>query len=278
MVLFACRRNLLSTPHNRCILSLAVTDILTSISVILSVILDDHAVYVPKVRSYLARDFYCRIIWSNYLAFALGGTSLNTSVVLSFERWLAVKRSIFYKTRFKVRHMSMLILIAWIAGFAAEAPVILFIEAVYDNPTETCRHTFEQNKILAISLSTLLFLLQAVIPLTLIILAYIDVFRGIKTSLVFVVSARAENENGIKRLKKVTKVAAFTTFVLVIFWLPSSVYFYYTLLTFQPKIGDYHNPLLFLDGLLSFSNGCINPCIYVFSIPDLRNALKDIIC
>ena len=275
VVLFTCRSNLLSIPHNRCILSLAVTDILTSISVVLSVVLGDHAVYIGKHRSYLVRDFYCRIIWSNYLAFALGGASVNTSVVLSFERWLAVRRSIFYKTRFKIRHMSMLILIAWIAGFAAEAPVHLFVQGVYDDPTKAYRYTVEQKRVLAISLSTLQFVLQTIIPLTLIILAYIDVFRGINRSLQFATSARAENVSGIKRLIKVTKVAATTTFVIAVCWFPSSFWFFISLLPFEP-ITDYHSPLVMLSGIIVFSNGCINPFIYVFSNPELRKALKSI--
>jgi hypothetical protein len=85
--LFACRRHLLCNPHNRCILSLAITDILTSISVFTSpnFVLGEN-VYHPKGHNYLTRELYCRILWSNFLPFALGVTSLYTSVVLSFER------------------------------------------------------------------------------------------------------------------------------------------------------------------------------------------------
>ncbi|CAB4016510.1 histamine H2 receptor-like, partial [Paramuricea clavata] len=229
--LFACRRHLLCNPHNRCILSLSITDILTSISVFTSpnFVLGEN-VYHPKGHNYLTRELYCRILWSNFLPFALGVTSLYTSVVLSFERWLAVRRSIFYKRRFKIRHMNVLIMASWITGFAAEVLVTIFVEGVYDKPTEICRPILVQNKISTICLSTGLFLFVIVIPLALIILAYIDVFLGIKTSLRFAASARAENMNNIKRLKKVTKVAAITTFVLAVCWLPSSVLFYYSLL------------------------------------------------
>ena len=276
VVLFTCRKRLLSIPHNRCILSLAITDILTSISVLMSFILDEQA-YDPETHNYLTRELYCRVIWSKFLPFALGVTSLYISVVLSLERWLAVRRSIFYKSRFRNRHMNALILLAWFVGFTAEASIIVLIEGVYEDPTKNCRHVFGKNKKLAISLSTGLFLFQTVIPLALIIAAYIDVFRGIKASLQFSASARADNVNCIKKLKKVTKVAAITTFVLVVCWLPCSIYFYYTLLKYEPRIEEYRNPFLVIVGLLAFTNGCINPCIYVFSIPELRNALKEIL-
>jgi hypothetical protein len=79
--------------------------------------------------------------------------------------------------------MNVLIMASWITGFTAEVPVTVLTEGIYDP-------------------------------------AYIlDVFRGMKTSLRFAASARAENINGIKRLKKVTKVAAITTFVLAVCWL-----------------------------------------------------------
>ena len=171
--------------------------------------------------------------------------------------------------------MNVLIMASWITGFIAEVPVTLFTEGVYDPATESCQHIVVQNKISTICLSTGLFLLQSVIPLTLITLAYIDVFRGIKASLRFAVSARAENVNGIKRLKKVTKVAAITTFVLAVCWLPCSVSFYYSLLVYEP-FNDLHNPFVVYIGLLAFANSCINPFVYVFSNPELRNALRDI--
>ena len=96
--LFINHSHLLSNPHNRCILSLAITDILTSISVLLTPRLGSgEMVYDLKAQNYLTRELYCRILWNNFLPFALGVTSFYTCVVLSFERWLAVRRSLFYK-------------------------------------------------------------------------------------------------------------------------------------------------------------------------------------
>lgn len=77
--------------------------------------------------------------------FFLGLTSLYTSVMLLFERWLAVRRSIFYKTRFKIRHMNVLIVTAWILGFIGELPVFLLSEGVYGRPSEICQHTLSEN-------------------------------------------------------------------------------------------------------------------------------------
>ena len=176
-------------------------------------------------------------------------------------------------TRFKVCHMNMLITASWIAGFVAELPLVIFARS--EDNSEICGYDFLQDKILSLCLSTGLFLFQTIIPLTIIILAYIDVFRGIKTSLQFATSARARNVCGIKRLKKVTKVAATATLVLAVCWLPSSFWFYISLLFFEP-ISDDHSPFVILSGVVVFFNGCINPFIYVFSNPELRKALRGI--
>ena len=276
--LFTYHRQLLRNPHNRCILSLAITDILTSISVLASpnYILGEKF-YNPNAHDQLTREFYCRVLWSNWLPFALGVTSLYTSVVLSFERWLAVRRSIFYKNRFKVSHMNMLILASWITGLTAGLPTTAFVEAVYDKNTENCRYrVLAKEKISNICLLMAQCLFQIVIPLALITLTYIDVFRGIRTSLRFAASARVETVNSIKRLKKVTKVSARATFVLVVSWVPLAVW-YFLLSILNNPYRNLNDPLLVILTLFVFTNCCTNPFIYVFSNPELRNAVLGII-
>ena len=274
--LFTFRRRLLSKPHNRCILSLAITDILTSTSVIFNphFVMGEKFFKTESMNS-TAREVFCRIIWNNFLPFFLGIASLYTSVALSLERWLAVRRSIFYKSRFKIRHMNMLILVAWVASVAAETPIGIFVESVYDEPGRSCRWNFPEDKLSTITLSSSLFLLQTVLPLMVITLAYIDVFRGIKASLRFAASARAENVNAIKRLKKVTNVAAITTLILAFSWLSCGLSLVIPIvLNYDPFHA--HKPFVVVLDLFIFANSCINPCIYVFSNPELNNAFKEI--
>ena len=267
---------LLRNPHNRCILSLATTDIIASISVLTNPdFVLGESFYNTRRHNPVTRELYCRVIWNKYLTYALTVTSVYTSVVLSFERWLAVRRSVFYKKRFTIFHMNLLIIASWISGLMAGVPNIFFVEGAYERPTESCRFVLATNKLLYVFLSTVQFLFQVIIPLTFIILAYIGVFRGIKTSLRFAASARIENINAFKRMKKVTEVAAITTIVVVVFWVPNNILYFISLLVHEPVDG-HNNPLVTFVTLLTLCNGCINPCIYVFSNPDLRKAVKDI--
>ena len=274
--LLICGNRLLRNPHNRCILSLATTDILASISVLTNPdFVLGETFYNTKGHNPVTRELYCRVIWNKYLTYGLAVTSLFTSVVLSFERWLAVKRSVFYKIRFKTFHMNLLIIASWIVGFISDVPNIFFVESAYERPAESCRFVLAKNKSLNLFLAIGQFLFKVVIPLIFITFTYIDVFRGIKTSLRFAACARTDNINAIKRLKKVTKVAAITTIVILVCWVPNNILYFSSLLAYEP-VNAHNNPFVIFVALLTFCNGCINPCIYVFSNPDLRKAMKDI--
>lgn len=278
--LFTYSRHLLRSPHNRFILSLAITDILTSVSIFACPdFIFGEEFYNSKRCDHLAREFYCRFLWNSSLPFALGTTSLYISVAPSFERWLSVRRSTYYRDRFKILHMNMLILASWIAGLTACLPTVILVESVYDKHAEShsCQYyVLAKNKVSNICLMTGQFLFQTAIPLTFIILAYIDVFRGIKTSLRFAASARAVTVIGVKRLKKVTRVTVTATFVLVVSWVPTSVWYFLLSILNNPHKGV-HDPLKAFVTLLVFSNGCINPFIYVFSNPELRYTIRDIL-
>ena len=183
-LLFVCRNHLLYNPHNRCILALAITDILLSIAVLTGPdFLFGETFYNTKGHNHVKREVYCRLIWSKYLPYAIAVTSLYTSVVLSFERWLAVKRGMFYKNQFTVYHMNLLMIASWIAGIITGIPSTVLVEGVYDRPSQTCQFVLAKSKLFNTLLPTGLFLLQVVVPLTLITFAYVEVFRGIKTSL-----------------------------------------------------------------------------------------------
>ena len=276
VVLFIHRTNMLRNPHYCCILSLAVTDILTSISVLTSPSYGfGEKFYSAKEYGYVARELYCRFLWSSSLLFTLGVASLYISAVLSFERWLAVRRCMFYKSRFNHRHMNALIIASYVLAFVSEVPFLIYVEGIYDHPTEICQYNFlliENSVYLCLLCGKLLF--QTVLPLAFITFAYIDVFRGIRASLRFATSAGAESVNSVKRLKKVTNIAAITTFVLVVCWLPCAVWYFALLIVDDPVVKAFVDRSFMFVTLLVSCNCCINPCVYVFSNPELRNALR----
>ena len=82
----------LKKTHNQCIFSLAVTDILTAISlfVVPKFLHDSDAYTVPS--SYLAREMYCPLVWSPFIPFSFGITSVYTCFVFALELCLSFVR------------------------------------------------------------------------------------------------------------------------------------------------------------------------------------------
>ena len=278
--MFACCRKLLENPHNRCILNLALADILTALSLFSNPkFVLDETFYRVSSQTHVTRELYCRLVWSHYLPFSLGITSLYTCVVLSLERWLAVRKSFFYKNRFTTWHMNVLIMGCWIAGFASEVPVTFITIGVYDNASMICRWDM-QNNLKSKVISIALFLAHSLVPFTLIFAAYVDVFRAIRASLRFVATAGSQSLSNLQRLKKVTQMTAITSFILLLCWFPCQFYFLLSTLGYAPiplrnNPDDVHNIIL---GVIAFSNSSLNPFIYVFSNPVFRKAFKEIFC
>ncbi|CAB3999505.1 allatostatin-A receptor-like [Paramuricea clavata] len=178
LVLFARFPKWLKKKHCQCILNLAVTDILTAISLLVvpKFVQDPDAYTVPL--GYSSREFYCRIVWSHFIPFSLGITSVYTCLVLAIERWFAVIRPVFYKEKFGVRTMQILIVCSWVAGIAFEAPVIARVEG-YQGPNDSkanCKWTVETNKQKSWGLAIFLFAGQTFVPCCLIVFAYVHIF------------------------------------------------------------------------------------------------------
>ena len=132
----------------------------------------------PCFPGHTSREFYCRIVWSHFIPFSLGITSVYTCLVLAIERWFAVIRPVLYKEKFGVRTMQILIFCSWVAGITFESPVIARVEG-YQNRNHTkahCRWTVETNKQKSWALAIFLFAGQTFIPCCLIVLAYAHVF------------------------------------------------------------------------------------------------------
>ena len=68
---------------------------------------------------------------------------------------------------------------------------------------------------------------------------------------------------------KRTKVAAITTIVVAVCWVPNNTLYFFSLLAHEP-VNAHNNALITLVALLTFGNGCINPFIDVFSNPDFK--------
>lgn len=178
LLVFVHFPSLLKKKHYQCILNLAVADILTAISLlVVPKFVQEEDVY-PVPLQYFSREFYCRIIWSHFISFSLGITSLYICLVLAVERWLAVFRPVTYREKFGRRRIQVLIMCTWIAGIVFESPIIPRVRG-YQAPNTTapkCKWTMETNQQQSWTLAILFFAGQTFIPCLLIVLCYVHIF------------------------------------------------------------------------------------------------------
>jgi hypothetical protein len=178
LLLFVRSPSWLKKKHYQCILNLAVTDVFTAISLLVvpKFVQDADAYTVPLEN--IPRELYCRIVWSHFIPFSLGITSVYTCLVLAIERWFAVFRPVVYRVQFGMRTMQALIFFTWIAGILFESPVIPRVQGYLEhNATKAnCKWTVEANQRQSWTLAIVLFVGQTFIPCSVIVLVYFHIF------------------------------------------------------------------------------------------------------
>lgn len=141
VMLLLKKRDWLKKVHSCLLLALAVQDILTAIGIlVLPGFVQPSNIYTVPQSTTLGQ-WFCGIIWSRYIPFALAITSVYTCLMLAFDRWCAVFRPVSYK-RFSVsvRVIAMMVTLPWIAGFGFEINTALNVNhVVQSNETYTCR-------------------------------------------------------------------------------------------------------------------------------------------
>ena len=268
VILFVKKSKWLKKAYNCLILALAIQDILVAISLmVLPGFVMEEGVYgePPNAGLWL---IYCKILWSHFIPFALGITSVYTCLMLTFERWMAVVRPFLYKKYEQSFTMvSITVFFPWIAGFCFEIATPLNATVLEVNGTYFCGWKEKEYSLGTTCVAVFNFLGMIIIPAALMVLAYRRIIVHMKQS-----QKRLRNSKVINRgIKQVTVTAIFASIVVIGCWLPDQIY--YTLSQIQlAKLGTTEH---FVVKTLAFVSSCVNPVIYCFSNKSYRNGLKE---
>ena len=271
--LFMRNREWLKKVHNILILMLATTDILTAICILcVPVFIHENDVYTVPESEFL-RELYCRVVWSHYIVFSLGVTSVYLCLSLAIERWLAINKPLFYKQHMNSkRAVCLLIVIPWIAGFVFESsPVVWTSGVVLPNGATSCRWNSDTSTEWAtrVTIAIASFCGIMLIPGMLVVVAYVQILVKIKGVLKL---QRQNSQQRSERLnfKRVTVMSALASLALLKCWLPDRLCF--TL--FQMGYLEIHAMSIRCLNPLALSSSCWNPIIYCFSNPQYREGFK----
>ncbi|XP_067458780.1 trace amine-associated receptor 13c-like [Thunnus thynnus] len=255
----------LHTPTNLLLFSLAVSDFLVGLVVMPGAVLQ-------QTSCWFLGDFMCFLC--HYISFIITSSSVGNMVLVSVDRYVAICDPLHYTTRITVRRVKLCVCLCW---FFSALFSIVFTK---DEVTQPGKHNSCQGEcVFAIDyISGLVdFVLNFIVPVTLIIILYMRVF------VVAVSQARAMRSHiaavtlqvslTLTSKKSELKAARTLGILVVVFLICLCPYYWVSLAGY---ISPNTSAELFVLSLLHF-NSCLNPVIYALFYPWFRKAIKLIV-
>ncbi|RDD39096.1 Galanin receptor type 2 [Trichoplax sp. H2] len=247
------------------ILSLAITDMFTSIVVIfLPGLIISEKSYPYPIRSVM--PFFCSIVSSQYLLFYFGFISLYTVTAISLERWFAIAFPSRYRYLFSLKNVQIAVLFIWLLGLLL--PIDNLFKQVPSENGTFCRWTFLFNDI---NIDRMIFIIVEIIrvflPAFITLFCYADIARRIWSASAYQ-SQESSNRNS-KFRKRVTIMVCVSAITFLLCWLPNEIYF--TLVTFG--LTRVESVAHRSTKSLIILSSCLNPIIYVVTNSKYRVTL-----
>ncbi|XP_068186128.1 trace amine-associated receptor 13c-like [Antennarius striatus] len=255
----------LHTPTNLLLLSLAVSDCIMGLIMLLQIDLIDGC--------WFSGDIICVVFYA--MGSMITSASIGTMVLISVDRYLAICDPLHYFTKVTVKRINICVCLCWMFSVLVHCLILkdnLKNPGRYITCVGQCVITLDSASGLADSI------LSFIIPVTIIVVLYMRVF------VVAVSQARAMRSHitsvTIKCSKKGTAKksemkAAITLGVVVVVFLICVCPFFCIMLSGQDSMLNATSSVFVLT-LFSF-NSCLNPLIYALFYPWFRKSIKLIV-
>ena len=283
LIMFMKRRDWFNKTHPCLLLALAVQDMITAAIMLVSpgfVLPGD--VYNLQFLSPESRDWYCTLIWSWYILFALSIVSIYTCLMLAVDRCLAVWKALTYKWLCTSKALILtMVILPWLAGFSFEIGTTMNVECSRsDEGSYACKLVLLKRSGETMTTALLLFIGKGLLPALLMAVCYRKLMITLKRS-VSKVSASNMGSGHFNRekfkstlaLKKITQMICAASVFSVIFWLPDQIYYCLYEMNLIEINDSIHNGL----HIFAFMNTCLNPILYNLSNRQYRHEFKAIL-
>ena len=265
ILVFVWDKKLLKKSYNLLILSLAIADVLTAITLITypAFVLGDS--FNVPTNPFLG-EIFCRVIWSRVFIFQLVVFSVYLCLALTVERWFAVVKPHKYSTFFSKKRILIYVFSSWVWSLVVTCTG--FIETVYSPSSEVCEFRFYQpGSFFRTFVSIFQINMKMILPCLLIIGFYIHMV--VKTNK----SPAASAESKTKLRGKMTRMIGAVSFILIICLVPNQIY----LVLAQAGKAKLDTTTHHLLSLFVFINTCVNPIVYGLSNKNYRHYYRKIL-
>ena len=265
IMVFVWDKKLLKKSYNLLILSLAIADVLTAISLITNpaFVLGDA---FPYPTNPVLGEIFCRVIWSRAFIFQLVAFSVYLSLALTAERWFAVVKPQRYCAYFSKKRILIYVVSSWVWSFALTCSGV--IEKSY-NPSSNkiCEHkSYLPGSFFRPFVGVFQVIMKVFFPCFVMIWLYIHMVVYTNKSAVASPGSKA------KLRGKITRMICIACFVLIVSFAPNQIFLVFVWAGRAKLDTKLHHVL----ALLTFISTCVNPFIYGLSNKNFRHRYRKI--
>ena len=279
LVMLTGGRKLRSVPFNVYIASLAATDLSLAVFGIPIYVISKSSFYHPSGGD---GDILCKLVTGNLIPFWLAGASVYILVLISFERFYAIRDPFLARTRATSIKTLIAIASALLLGLVVQIPVIAGVEYTKENATISNYCTYKW-KGEATTLSIYLFALsfQYLIPAGIFVLNFVRI-RKCLVNLDDILKRQAsykhpkQNRRVMKQKRRTIRTVFIIVIAFFICWTPNTIMFFvfqYAGASSLPANSD----IFEVSVVLAFSSAWINPMLYSFQSTEFRKHCKKLI-
>ena len=260
-------RNVFSSTTNKLIIHQSFVDFLAALLFLLRLFL---VVSPPAVLpDNILGSLYCKLWWSEWPQYVMYITSSFNLVAISLERYYATCQPVRHRSMFSSRRLKLVMAASWMCGWIS---MVHLIPTAY-NINGACDVSWPSPVIQA-TLGVVIFLTTFIIPMAIIIFAYIKIILELsKRSNARVGDLNQDARNMLSKANKnVTKTLVFVAIFFAICWTPAQGnYFLYNLGLNNNVVNNTFSAIV----AVSF---CINPVIYCFTYERFKKQSKKMVC
>ena len=213
-------------------------------------------------------QFFCRVIFSQYLVFTLGIVSVYTVTCMALDRWVAVARPTRYKTTLTRRRVKLVVLAIWAWSVLLNTPHLFEIKSVTTNGTATCDWLVLTTGATRKAVAILEFSGKFFLPVLVTFLTLLSVRTHVMAS-----QALFKSNHGKAGLY-LLRMCLFTALVLAISWLPNQVFY----LLFKYDVTELNTGAHHFTVVLCMFNSTLNPWVCYASNKIYRRNFARVLC
>ncbi|XP_033642259.1 trissin receptor-like [Asterias rubens] len=268
----------MQTRTNAFIFHQAVIDFLSSVVILLK----SELLLPYPIQNGPLGWFICRLWFTNLTLFFFFALSTFNLLVLTMERYFAIVHPFKYQAAFITwprLKVALTVVMCWILDLATKF-YLLFYAKVEDG---ICvRNSIPGANIIG----TLVVILQYVVPVAVMLFAYIRISVEMKRGAARVGPAPAQHlpgganapdmaESLLRARRNTFKMLLIVFITFLICWTPNQVIFFMFNLGINIKLNEW---FYYLSVAMVATNSCVNPMIYAFKYRQFRNGLRQIFC